>query len=168
MGMPLYGAVPPTGYKWESSTWVSTGALVNRMNFALTLAANKLPGITVSVTPQTALPDTDYGAVPPSEGSGPPGAAHNAVSSKGPPALPAPAAEEQRIETLLVAGGVSETTRSAVLQQLEAQVTQTAPSGTPVPVIAKPQNPKQAAAALEKQDQLLAGLLLGSPEFQRR
>jgi hypothetical protein len=29
-------------------------------------------------------------------------------------------------------------------------------------------NPVQAAKNLEKQDQLLAGLLLGSPEFQRR
>jgi uncharacterized protein (DUF1800 family) len=48
MGMPLYGAVPPTGYKWDASDWVSTGALVNRMNFALTLAANKLPGIAIT------------------------------------------------------------------------------------------------------------------------
>jgi hypothetical protein len=32
----------------------------------------------------------------------------------------------------------------------------------------KPINPAKAAAAQEKQDQLLAGLLLGSPEFQRR
>ena len=50
MGMPLYGAVPPTGYNWQASTWVSTGALVNRMNFALSLAANKLNGITVNWT----------------------------------------------------------------------------------------------------------------------
>ena len=47
MGMPLYGCVPPTGYKWDASDWVSTGALVDRMNFALSLAANRLPGITV-------------------------------------------------------------------------------------------------------------------------
>jgi hypothetical protein len=38
----------------------------------------------------------------------------------------------------------------------------------PLPVAAKPMNPAQTAKALEKQDQLLAGLLLGSPEFQRR
>jgi len=35
-------------------------------------------------------------------------------------------------------------------------------------VAAKPMNAAQAAKALEKQDQILAGLLLGSPEFQRR
>ena len=37
-----------------ASTWVSTGALVDRMNFSLSLAANRLPGITVNWTP---LPD---------------------------------------------------------------------------------------------------------------
>jgi hypothetical protein len=42
-----------------------------------------------------------------------------------------------------------------------------APAKT-VLVTAKQLSPAQAAAALEKQDQLLAGLLLGSPEFQRR
>ena len=46
--MPLYGSVPPTGYNWRSSTWVSTGALVNRMNFALALAANKFNGVAAS------------------------------------------------------------------------------------------------------------------------
>ncbi len=55
LGMPLYGCVPPTGYNWQSSTWVSTGALVDRMNFALGLAANRLPGITTAWEP----PDDD-------------------------------------------------------------------------------------------------------------
>jgi uncharacterized protein (DUF1800 family) len=168
MGMPLYGAVPPTGYKWESSTWVSTGALVNRMNFALTLAANKLPGIAVSWTPQATSPEADYTTVPLNGGSGGPNIVQDPVSNKFASAVPAPAVEEQRLESVLIAGGVSESTRSAVLQQLEAQGTPPAASGTPTPVTAKPTNPKQAAAALEKQDQLLAGLLLGSPEFQRR
>ncbi|HEV2215672.1 MAG TPA: DUF1800 domain-containing protein, partial [Terracidiphilus sp.] len=51
MGMPLYGCVPPTGYSWEQSAWISTGALVERMNFALALAANHLPGITTTWAP---------------------------------------------------------------------------------------------------------------------
>jgi hypothetical protein len=33
---------------------------------------------------------------------------------------------------------------------------------------ARPQNRNAAATALERQDQVLAGLLIGSPEFQRR
>jgi len=160
MGMPLYGAVPPTGYKWDSATWVSTGALVNRMNFALTLAANKLPGI------QVAWAGSQPAAVvvQQSDNSAAPGVAHVAVASTVPAAVPDASMEEQRLESLLVAGGVSVSTRSAVLQQVDAQGAQ----GTAVAAAAKPMNAAQAAKALEKQDQLLAGLLLGSPEFQRR
>ena len=38
LGMPLYQCQPPTGYKDTADAWVNTGALVNRMNFALQLA----------------------------------------------------------------------------------------------------------------------------------
>ncbi len=143
MGMPLYGAIPPTGYDWKSSAWVSTGALVDRMNFALSLAANRLPGITIEWTP---LPD---------------------LASAAPDIPPTPESEEARLEPLIVAGGVSESTRAAALQQFQAQSTQNSASVTPVSANKRP-NPVPNASALERQDQLLAGLLLGSPEFQRR
>jgi hypothetical protein len=55
-----------------------------------------------------------------------------------------------------------------VSAQSQAPTAQNQAPAKPLPVAAKPMNPTQAAAALEKQDQLLAGLLLGSPEFQRR
>jgi len=42
LGMPLYMCQPPTGYKDTADAWVNTGALVNRMNFALQLASNRL------------------------------------------------------------------------------------------------------------------------------
>jgi uncharacterized protein (DUF1800 family) len=164
MGMPLYGAVPPTGYKWDASDWVSTGALVNRMNFALTLAANRLPGIAITWSPQadTLVTKIDDGITQHS------GVQNPAVSPVLGP-VPTPEAEEQRLEALLVDGGVSPTTRAAVLDQfnVQSQAQSVQLSGKPVPA-AKPMNPVQVAAALEKQDQLLAGLLLGSPEFQRR
>ena len=41
MGMPLYGAQPPTGYSMKAETWVSSSALLNRMNFALALDCGK-------------------------------------------------------------------------------------------------------------------------------
>jgi uncharacterized protein (DUF1800 family) len=145
MGMPLYGCVPPTGYKWEAAEWVSTGSLVDRMNLALNLAANRLPGITVTWLPQSDDTNTAAGSQTPS-----------------------PEAEEARLEPLLVAGGVSETTRSAALQQFEAQAAQNSVSVFPVSTTARPVNRGKAANALERQDQLLAGLLIGSPEFQRR
>ena len=167
MGMPVYGAVPPTGYKWDASDWVSTGALVNRMNFALALAANKLPGIAITWSPQTEplVAGIDDGSVPSS-----PVQSRSAGYVPGP--LPSPDREEQRLEASLVDGGLSAGTRAAVLdqfnQQSRTQSQQTPLPARPTPAPAKPMNPTQAAAALEKQDQLLAGLLLGSPEFQRR
>ncbi len=47
MGMPLYGAQPPTGYSMKADTWVSSAALLNRMNFALALTSGKVRGVKV-------------------------------------------------------------------------------------------------------------------------
>ena len=38
LGMPLYQCQPPTGYKDTADAWTNTGALVNRMNFALAIS----------------------------------------------------------------------------------------------------------------------------------
>jgi hypothetical protein len=141
MGMPLYGCIPPTGYDWEASTWVSTGALVDRMNFALSLAANRLPGITITWAPQG---EDSYSA-----------------------SIPDPESEEARLEPILISGGVSVATRSAALQQFQAQIAQSNASARPV-AAARQLNRPNAPSPLEKEDQLLAGLLIGSPEFQRR
>ena len=46
-GMPLYFCQPPTGYDDTASSWVSSGALVSRMNFAVMLGENTLPGVRV-------------------------------------------------------------------------------------------------------------------------
>jgi uncharacterized protein (DUF1800 family) len=147
LGMPLYGCVPPTGYNWQASSWVSTGALVDRMNFALGLAANRLQGITTSWNP----PEDDSPATV---------LATDSVT---------PDAEEARLESLLVAGGISNSTRSAVLQQFQQQNAQTPQTAAAQSVAARAQSSLRAqAAALEREDQVLAGLLLGSPEFQRR
>jgi uncharacterized protein (DUF1800 family) len=47
LGMPLYFCQPPAGYEETADTWVSPGALVARMNFALDLAGGRLPGISL-------------------------------------------------------------------------------------------------------------------------
>ncbi|QUW03330.1 DUF1800 domain-containing protein [Chloracidobacterium validum] len=59
LGMPLYGCQPPTGYKDVAEAWVNTGALLNRLNFALALSSGNLPGIKVS----TATPNAGSEAV---------------------------------------------------------------------------------------------------------
>jgi uncharacterized protein (DUF1800 family) len=42
LGQPLYGAQPPTGYADTANAWVSSGALLNRMNFAVALTSGQL------------------------------------------------------------------------------------------------------------------------------
>jgi uncharacterized protein (DUF1800 family) len=149
MGMPLYACVPPTGYSDKADAWVSTGELVTRMNFALSLATNHFGGIKSQWTDAT-----------------------KQVTS--------PTDAEVALETRLIPGGVSEKTRAAVLDQAQPQL-QAQPQNLtanqvqifPEPVDTqtvkpKPQNPAALAKALENQNAQIAGLLLGSPEFQRR
>ena len=144
MGMPLYACVPPTGYSAKADAWVSTGALVTRMNFALSLATNHYGGIKSNWAP-TASP------------------------------LASPAEAEQALEAKLIPGGVSDKTRAAVLDQSSqaAQAPQNKPKFQVSPANSQPASAKQPnlnaqTAALERQDAQIAGLLLGSPEFQRR
>jgi uncharacterized protein (DUF1800 family) len=44
IGQPLYMCQPPTGYSDRADAWVSTGALLNRLNFALALAGGRMRG----------------------------------------------------------------------------------------------------------------------------
>ena len=51
LGEPLYEALPPTGHPDVAEAWVSAGALLSRMNFALALVHNRLPGARVDLGP---------------------------------------------------------------------------------------------------------------------
>jgi len=51
MGEPLYLCQPPTGYSDKAETWVNSGALLNRLNFALAFAGDKMGGATVDLNP---------------------------------------------------------------------------------------------------------------------
>jgi uncharacterized protein (DUF1800 family) len=44
IGEPLYECQPPTGYSDKADAWVNTGALLNRLNFSLALAGNRVRG----------------------------------------------------------------------------------------------------------------------------
>jgi uncharacterized protein (DUF1800 family) len=44
IGEPLYQCQPPTGYADKAEAWVNSGALLNRLNFSLALAGNKVRG----------------------------------------------------------------------------------------------------------------------------
>jgi uncharacterized protein (DUF1800 family) len=126
MGMPLYGAQPPTGYSMRAETWVSSSALLNRMNFALALAAGKVHGIEVNAAQ---LADT---------------------SNSSPDAMSA----LSTMEAKLLASDVSKQTHDSIVAQLQS------PAKTDTPEANKAPKPPDAST--------IAGLLLGSPEFQRR
>src|SRR6266571_2466173 len=50
MGQPLYGFQTPNGYSDVGENWVNTGALLERMNFALALVSNRIPGTRVDLS----------------------------------------------------------------------------------------------------------------------
>jgi uncharacterized protein (DUF1800 family) len=152
LGMPLYGCQTPNGYSWNADAWLNSGELLDRMNFSLALADNNA-GTLMSWDERMDIADQ-------------PGTT--------------PEAKETRLENLLLDASVSAQTRTAVLAQL-AQQDAAPTSDQPHPQRFKQVNfvrPRdfgqllQSAAPLpQPADQdaaLLAGLLLGSPEFQRR
>jgi uncharacterized protein (DUF1800 family) len=136
MGMPLYGAQPPTGYSMKAETWVSSSALLNRMNFALALTSGKIKGVKAD-------------------------AAQLAGSNPQPPDATLTLAT---LETSLLVGGVSQQTHDSIAAQIEAAKK----SGAEPKPGNKAGARKPADAARSPDVSTIAGLLLGSPEFQRR
>lgn len=124
IGEPLYQCQPPTGYPDKADAWVSTGALLNRLNYSLALTGNRLPGVR-----------TDIHALLAVDADGQPGAVLD------------------RAIAILLSGEASPQTR----QTLEKQMN----------------DPRVLQASLDDpithvNDGMIAGLVLGAPEFQRR
>ncbi len=57
LGEPLFACTPPTGYKEISKTWVSPGALIERLNFAMALTEQRVSDIRFN--PKNILTGTD-------------------------------------------------------------------------------------------------------------
>ena len=124
MGEPLFLCQPPTGYSDKADTWVNTGALLNRLNFALAFAGDKMGGTT-----------TDLNAMLGEDS-----------------AKDAETALAKSID-LFLDGQIADSTR----QTLETRLN----------------DPQIRRASLDDQSQnvneaLIVGLVLGTPEFQRR
>jgi uncharacterized protein (DUF1800 family) len=125
MGMPLYGAQPPTGYPMKAETWVNSAALLNRMNFALALGTGRLPGLNFDanrILPGGQAPQDRTGAL-------------------------------AALEASLLGGDVSKNTHDTILKQMDD------PQVTDLRLDDSTRPPNVG---------VLAGLLMGSPEFQRR
>lgn len=121
IGEPLYGAQPPTGYSDKADVWINTGALMNRLNFALSLASNKLPGVhgdVVALIPAGQAADASHSV--------------------------------EALALALTGGNLTEETRDTIKSRI---VERKAPSEDPWDNTQLP---------------TVAGLILGSPEFQRQ
>jgi uncharacterized protein (DUF1800 family) len=124
IGEPLYQCQPPTGYSDKADAWVNTGALLNRLNFSLSLAGNRMRGSR-----------TDVGSLLGVE-----------TSSEAKVAL-------ERAVQIFLGGQAAPTTVETLEKQLD----------NPEVVQAKLDDPvKQVDLGV------VAGLVLGAPEFQRR
>ena len=59
LGEPLYLHVAPDGYPEREAAWVNSGALLDRMNAGVALAAGRLPGVTVLLDSIVSAGDAD-------------------------------------------------------------------------------------------------------------
>jgi uncharacterized protein (DUF1800 family) len=162
LGMPLYGMQTPNGYSWMAEPWVNTGDLVSRMNFALGLSGDRVPGVEMDWT--RVLGGSGAGVEPAALTSGASGEAA--------------AAKEAKLEMALLGQPVSEKTRATVLEQFHNQAMQQQAvkdfsiRPNDLQPMAQVLNPARARQQLrppqDREASMMAGLLLGSPEFQRR
>jgi uncharacterized protein (DUF1800 family) len=142
MGMPPYGKDAPTGYKTDADTWLSSDALLDRMNFALAYANGKVNGVKFDSAHLLAT-SVFEGSVLPKRSKG------NKKNA------PAGNAGEDRalamIEDALLANDISPHSEQAIRSQL--------------------QDPKITGDALSdpmRSLNVMTALVLGSPEFQKR
>ena len=112
----------------KSETWVSSAALLNRMNFALALTAGRIRGLKIAADQFAGSPPLD------------------------------PAMQLSALEAKLLAADVSKQTHDSIVAQL----------GAPAATAASDQQGKKGQPPRPPDANMIAGLLLGSPEFQRR
>jgi len=145
MGEPLYMYQAPTGYPDTAEHWVNTGALLERLNFALALAGNRIPGVRVDL-----------------------------ARFVGPGGAPAGAAERARVIDRFVEvflnGDLSPRSREALARQLS----EPAPAAPAAPDtggrIFGRRGPRRGEnrPAGDPEVARIAALVVGSPEFQRQ
>ncbi len=151
MGEPLYGFQTPNGYSDIAENWVNTGALLERLNFGLALASNRIQGTRVNL---------------------------RQFAGSSAPGLSQAKAMDHFLE-MIVAGGVSAGTKETLLKQLNEPITLPAPqkasnttvagtmAGPPAIAAQAVVRPGPQTAITDPMTKMI-GLILGTPEFQRQ
>ncbi len=174
MGEPLYGYQTPNGYSDSAESWVNTGGLLERLNFGLTLASNRIPGTHVELK--------------------------RFLGATG-PTLADKQGTMDRFLNVIIGGDVSAKTKETLMRQLNEKTVVTAPVAEPSAAGGKlidggarrpmerpdpnsmnddateataaqvqPRRRELARLDANVTDPLtrIVGLILGSPEFQRQ
>jgi len=149
LGMPVYGMQTPQGYSMKADAWNSTSQLVQRMNFAMALATDRVAGVH---TDASSLLGANAGGM----------------------------TAEQKAEWLeaeLLHEPVSARTARSIAGQVAMEPTQQAAELKQVAAIrgrgygqqfGGTDGPVGDSVVMDTQAALAVGLILGSPEFQRR
>jgi hypothetical protein len=51
LGQPIFGHQAPNGWPETGESWMNTGAILNRINFGMAVAAGRLPGVDIRALP---------------------------------------------------------------------------------------------------------------------
>ncbi|RSL15699.1 uncharacterized protein DUF1800 [Edaphobacter aggregans] len=147
MGMPLYYALPPTGYYITADHWMNSSALVDRLNFAYSLTGNKFANqkfdsahvlaLGLMAQPATTVQTTLH-----------PRYAETVLTTDTPPETAGPDIALHVLESTLIGGEISSQTNQLIHKQIAELTTPTSP---PTDTL-----------------NLLTALVMGSPEFQLR
>ncbi len=140
MGEPLYLMQPPTGYSMRADSWINSDALLDRLNFALQMTNNQVGGVKFDAPKLLSLGVLTDIQSRDSRGSG-----SGAMEMRGADRA------MSLLEWTLLQGDVSKQTQNLLEQRLQEQEHIT-------PLI---KDPSKGLATI-------GGILLGSPEFQRR
>jgi uncharacterized protein (DUF1800 family) len=146
LGHLPYNEPAPTGFPAASEDWVNSGAMLNRMNFGLALAANQLDGI--RLTPGA----LNAGPQPASDEAWVPGLLARLIPGAETAKLQATIVNELKKPVELTAAAPAAPARDNAMRRQARQNARNAQPGAPVR--------ESAARAL--------GLALGSPDFQRK
>ncbi|HSE34215.1 MAG TPA: DUF1800 domain-containing protein [Pyrinomonadaceae bacterium] len=153
MGEPLYGYQTPNGYSDAAESWVNTGGLLERMNFALALVSNRVPGTRVNLAKLSSnlatTGETDKAKL-----------------------------MDQFLNTIL-GGDISKATRETLLKQLDQTAVVSIPApgarAEAAPDTGQMEGPDQMARQRPRMEATIndpltkvIGLILGTPEFQRQ
>jgi len=154
MGMPLYKALPPTGYYLTADQWMNSTALVDRLNFAYQLTNGKFANQKFDAPKLLAmglLANPGIGAAPSTARTAKlVGIAAPLSTAPKPGVMPGAEEAKRVLEATMIGAPVSAQTN----QLIDAQLAQQA-SANPAP---------DPTGTLN----LLTALVMGSPEFQLR